>query len=245
VVRLVKTTNGLDANEPPGPFIEVGDAVTWSYEIFNDGNVALNELEVIDDHGTPADETDDFSVCLIPDLPAGESTTCQSTGTAITGQYSNQASVSGTPPGDLAAVSDEDNSHYFGAMPSLLLIKKTNGEDAAAPPGPEIPVGETVTWTYLVNNNGNVVLSDLVIRDDNGTPVDEGDDFTVCTISTLGVSSSQTCTYSGTSAPGQYANTATATASPPDSLAQVSASDVSHYYGGGELYSVYLPLIMR
>jgi len=39
-----------------------------------------------------------------------------------------------------------------------------------------------VTFTYIVTNTGDTYLSPIVIVDDNGTPGDPGDDFTVCTI---------------------------------------------------------------
>jgi len=41
--------------------------------------------------------------------------------------------------------------------PSIDIEKATNGEDADNPTGPLIPVGDTVTWTYVVTNTGNVV----------------------------------------------------------------------------------------
>ena len=45
------------------------------------------------------------------------------------------------------------------AIPIIELEKSVNGEDADQAPGIEIPVGDTVTWTYKVTNPGDVVLS--------------------------------------------------------------------------------------
>ena len=245
LIRLVKKTNDFDANTPPGPYIPVGDSVEWLYEVYNDGNVNLGDVQVVDDNGTPANESDDIIVCTLPEIAQGSYGTCTLNSTATKGQYGNQASATGTPPGGLAVVTDQDVSHYFGATPSLLLIKKTNGEDANNPPGPAIPLGETVTWTYLVNNNGNVELTNLVITDDNGTPTDPADDFTVCTISNLDDGMSQTCIATAKAVESQYANIGTVIATPPGGLSNVSDADASHYFGESVDRKVYLPLIMR
>ncbi len=69
---------------------------------------------------------------------------------------------------------------HTAAMPKISLEKMTNGADADDPFGPDLPqiaVGESVTWTYEVNNTGNVPLANVSIHDDHGTPMDPADDF--------------------------------------------------------------------
>ena len=51
------------------------------------------------------------------------------------------------------------------------------GEEADDPPGPEIPLGDKVVWTYEVTNPTDVPLTDIVVVDDNETPGDTNDDF--------------------------------------------------------------------
>jgi hypothetical protein len=51
------------------------------------------------------------------------------------------------------------------------------GDDADEPTGPEIAAGETVFWSYVVTNPGDVQLADVVVTDDNGTPGNSSDDF--------------------------------------------------------------------
>lgn len=111
-VRLVKSTNGDDANEAPGPKILVGQTVTWTYRVTNIGTVALTALVVTDDKVATV-------TCVNSTLAAGTSTTCSATGTAVLGQYRNVGTVTanwsvptGTPSS--GTVTDTDPSHYLG-----------------------------------------------------------------------------------------------------------------------------------
>ena len=83
------------------------------------------------------------------------------------------------------------------------------------PTGSIILAGSVVTWTYTIQNTGNVGLTSVSVRDDNGTPQNPADDFTVCTAANLAAGSSQICTRSGTALVGQFKNIATATGTPP------------------------------
>jgi hypothetical protein len=43
------------------------------------------------------------------------------------------------------------------------------GDDADTAPGPSVPVGDTVTFNYVVTNTGEVPLANVVVVDDDGT----------------------------------------------------------------------------
>ena len=100
-------------------------------------------------------------------------------GGAVAGEYLNTATVNGTAHdafSNTAPVEDDESDCYFGADPAIDIIKKTNGTDDLCP---VVSIGSTVVWTYLVENTGNVALTNIVLRDDNGTPdPDTGDDIT-------------------------------------------------------------------
>ncbi len=128
------------------------------------------------------------------------------------------------------SVTSSDISHYFGAVPGLDLSKRTNQIDANTPPGPSILAGQPVEWTYVLVSTGNVTLSNIVVRDDNGTPANIGDDFDACVVSALAPQGSHTCTRSGTAHAGQYTNIAVASASPPVGPT-ISDTDPSSYFG--------------
>ncbi len=237
-LSLEKKTNVVEADTAPGPYLLAGSTVSWTFDLVNIGNVALTGLTVTDDNGTPDDLTDDRLVCALDELAIGEAYSCALGGTAQAGQYGNLGRAMGTPPGGLAPVSATDMSHYFGAQPGISLTKTTQGLDADYPPGPAILAGESVVWDYAIHNIGNVDLTNIRVRDDNGTPANPLDDFNVCTLSSLVVGAAHTCTRNGTAEPGQYTNIGTAVGKPPGSIPDVSATDPSNYFG--EAPSVHL-----
>ncbi|MDD4497986.1 MAG: hypothetical protein PHV51_07560, partial [Methanosarcinaceae archaeon] len=167
---------------PPGPTIPVGSDVIWLYNVTNTGNVNLTNITVTDDQGgvTPAYLSGDNGDNI---LEPGEVWTYNATGTAVSGQYANNGTATGDYNG--FSVNDTDPSHYLGEEgpgPSIDIEKSTNGFDADTPPGPSIPVGNNVTWTYVVTNPGNVDLTNIIVTDDQGvTPVyqsgDDGDNI--------------------------------------------------------------------
>lgn len=104
-IRIVKSTNGEDANEAPGPTITVGSQVTWTYVITNTGTVPLTAVALVDNPvGAIA--------CPKTTLAVGEAMTCTKTGVAILGQYTNIGTV--TASWASGTVTHSDSSHYFG-----------------------------------------------------------------------------------------------------------------------------------
>jgi hypothetical protein len=217
-ITLRKLTNGVDANDAPGPSIHVGAPVLWEYIVTNTGRVKLTNLKVTDDKGEQV-------TCPGTTLDAGGSMTCTAHGTALACQYTNVGTATAKAP-DGTEVEADDPSHYFGDQnPAITIEKRTNGQRATAAPGPNLAVGSPVTWTYLVTNSGDVNLADVKVVDDKGVAV-------TCPKVSLRPGESMTCTGSGTAVAGQYENTGTATAA-SSCGAKVSAHDVSHYYGEG------------
>ncbi|HEV2853914.1 MAG TPA: hypothetical protein VHC97_14025 [Thermoanaerobaculia bacterium] len=217
-IDIEKRTNGQDAPAAPGPMINVGSPVNWTYTVRNTGDVALTNVTVTDDKGVAVS-------CPKTALQAGESMTCTGNGTATAGQYENTGTAIGKPPCG-AAVSDSDVSHYYGKSPSsprIEIKKYTNGEDADAAPGPSITAGDPVRWTYVVTNTGDVALSNIRVTDDKGVAVS-------CPKTALQPGEVMTCTGNGNATLGQYENIGTVTGTPPTG-SNVTDSDPSHYYG--------------
>ena len=110
-IDIEKSTNGEDADEAPGPGIQVGDPVSWEYVVTNVGDIPLTGVEVTDDQGVTV-------VCTQDSLNPGASMTCTASGTAVGGQYANIGTATGTatsiPDEDGEPASHSDPSHYFG-----------------------------------------------------------------------------------------------------------------------------------
>ena len=116
-ISIMKSTNGEDADDAPGPYIAVGGAVNWTYLVTNTGNVPLSDVTATDDQAVAV-------TCTQTGLAVNESMTCTASGTAVAGQYANIGSVSGTPPaGDDVTASDP--SHYFGFDARVKITPST------------------------------------------------------------------------------------------------------------------------
>ncbi len=225
-VQIEKYTNGIDADDPMGAFVAVGDPVEWTYVVTNTGNDTLNNIVVTDDQ-------EGSVTCAATTLAPGASTDCTldaGTSVAVAGQYSNEATVTATDS-SAATVTDTDPSHYFGYEVDVDIEKATNGEDADSPTGPTVAVGSDVTWTYVVTNPGDVPLLNVAVTDDQGVaPVLQGGD----TNGDNKLDPGEAWTYeaTGTATLGQYQNNATVTGLSDYELdIEVSDTDPSHYLG--------------
>lgn len=109
-IVIVKSTNGVDANTPPGPEIQVGNPVAWTYLVTNNGNVSLSNVTVTDDRGLTV-------TCPKNTLALGEQMTCTANGVATEGQYVNIGTVTGQSAAG-QQVTDSDTSHYIGRATS-------------------------------------------------------------------------------------------------------------------------------
>ena len=143
-IDIEKATNGEDADSAPGPKVLPGSTVTWTYVVRNTGNVPLTGVAVSDDKLG-------VITCPATELAIGASVTCQATGQATRGQYTNvgtatavfQPPVTAPSAPTLAAVSadaapitvtDSDPSNYLGEDAAALPedIAKTGAQIGGA-----------------------------------------------------------------------------------------------------------------
>ncbi|MER9299767.1 hypothetical protein NKI38_25185 [Mesorhizobium sp. M0621] len=156
-ITLDKKTNGVDH----GLNIFQGQAVTWTYDVKNDGNVALANVVVKDDNGT-LDTGDDFNAAAITSggfntgdinhnnlLDTDETWHFKATGVAQLGSYVNNATATTNAYVDTAGHSltptGLDSSDYEGFSNKAL----TQGFWGS----------HTDAWDNIANNEGNPTKS--------------------------------------------------------------------------------------
>ena len=170
-INLVKLTNGTDNDTPTGPIVPVGSTVTFTYVVTNTGNVPLSGVTVVrrqrharqpgrrlrrhlrrrrHQRRRPAGPDRDLDLHRHADRhrrPVHQP------------RHRHRHAAAGRRP----PVTDTNPDNHFGAAPGINLVKLTNGTDNDTPTGPLVPVGSTVTFTYVVTNTGNVPLSGVTV----------------------------------------------------------------------------------
>jgi uncharacterized repeat protein (TIGR01451 family) len=249
-IDIEKSVNGEDADSPTGPFLNSDtDTANFTYVVKNTGNVALSNVTVTDNRIASANiifiggDADNDQKLDIDETWTYEANNQD----VLSGQYTNIGTAIGTAANG-TQVNDTDNANYFGfsgSLPALEIKKYTNaptavgnsgdlvdpyGYDADLQTGPYIKVGDTVTWTYVVSNNGTVSLNNLQVTDNilgvNPVKISES----INTNGILEANEIWVYTATGTAIAGQYANTGTANAVGPTGI-QYTDTDPSHYFG--------------
>ena len=194
-----------------------GDTVDYSFVVTNTGNVTLDPVSVDDPTVGAVD-------CPVSSLAPGASTTCTATyvltqADVDAGHVANSATVSGSPPtgADVTAVDTTDTAIVAG--PAVGLVKT-----AGAPSGNA--AGDTIDYSFVVTNTGNVTLDPVSVDDPLVGPV-------TCPAGPLAPGATVACsavTYTLTQADvdaGAVDNTATATGTSPGG-ADVTDDDSTH-----------------
>jgi uncharacterized repeat protein (TIGR01451 family) len=200
--------------------------VTSNYEVTNPGNTPLSDVVITDDRCGPVAPVvkgngfnvgDDNNDDLLDTTETWEFTCTQPVGVSRTTtpggrNFVNNAEVSGLDPAG-TQVTDTASDDVDVFTPHISLVKTANGEDDQA----VIDAGDTVTYEYVVTNDGNTPLGTVELVDDTPpceapTLVDDGDGDAI-----LGLGESWT--YSCNATPtADVVNTADVTAVPLNPL---------------------------
>ena len=192
----------------PNSYSAAGQTITYSYLVTNNGNVDLNPVAV-------TDPMTNLSAISCPDtsLVVGASETCTATYTTTqadvnTGSISNTGTATGTPPSGPTVTATSSLTIKAAQSPSITITKSASPNSYSA-------AGQTITYSYLVTNNGNVDLNPVTVTD----PMSNLSAIS-CPDTSLVVGASETCTatYTTTQADvnnGSISNTGTATGTPP------------------------------
>jgi len=206
-----------------------GATVRFSYLVTNTGNVTLTDVHPTDTSfsgtGTPSPIT-----CPVTSLAPGQHETCADTykltqADVTAGKVTNTATATGTPPGGPPVTSPPSSATVtvVPARPALVISKSASPKSLGR-------AGDTVHYSYLVTNTGNVTLTGIKVNDKL-----PGLSAIACPSATLNAGKEMTCTasYRLTQADvnaGKVTNTATTTGigpsgrpvtSPPSSVTVV------------------------
>jgi uncharacterized repeat protein (TIGR01451 family) len=244
-ISLVKSAS-------PSIYSTVGDVITYNFTVENTGNVNLTNVKI------------DDLVLGITGLAVSPSTLApRQTGTATAnyaitqadidaGQVLNTATATGTPPSGPDVTDDDTETVTYQEpdAPSISLVK-------SASPSIYSAVGEVITYTFTVENTGNVTLTNVTLTDPDaavsGGPIASlapgaSDSTTFTATYTItqadidAVSFTNTATVTGTPTSGPADNvtavdTATVTYQEPDapSINLVKTADPLIYHQVGDV----------
>ncbi|MER5268828.1 WD40 repeat domain-containing protein [Actinosynnema sp. NPDC002837] len=189
---------------------DAGDTISYAFTVTNTGNVTLDPIAVDDPKTGPV-------TCAATRLAPAGSTGCAASYTLTqadvdAGAVHNTATATGQPPSGDPVTAEDGTVTSVPTVAVIVLDKESGGVTDVDGNGPD--AGDTITYTFVVTNAGNVTLDPVSVRD---TLV--GD--VTCPAGALAPGSSVTCTaapYTLTQADidaGLVENTATTTGTPP------------------------------
>ncbi len=163
-ISLLKTITSADLSNPP----QVGDMITYGFEIENTGNVTLTDIELTDavadvDIANPTN----WSGPLVPgaiNTDAFTATYRLKQADIDAGQFDNDASVAGTGTdsgGTPTIVRDSSAASQLLTRTSSLSIVKAETALLSTPP----IAGDMIEYSFVLTNTGNTTLTNVVLDD--------------------------------------------------------------------------------
>lgn len=171
--------------------VEVGDTIAHSYDVTNTGNQTMTAITVTDDRNTAID-------CPFSTLDPGESMQCTASTTVMVIQSMVDAQIPVTTTGTVQGIpSGQSVAQSFVPASTSVPVTVEDaaiGVDVAVAPVPgsghALPwAGDTLEWSYLVTNTGNVTLSSIALTDDLGSTI-------TCAVTSLAPGATTPCTAS-------------------------------------------------
>jgi uncharacterized repeat protein (TIGR01451 family) len=157
-ISITKTADASGGDTTP---LTPGETVQYRYLVKNTGNVTLTTAGVTDDTMPALIVT-----CDTDTLAPGDATNCQAT-TLFTvpnpapASEVDTATATGTPPtGPGVTAQDSVTLPALNPAPGIAITKTATTRDKY-----DIRVGDSVIYTYLVTNTGNVPLTNVAVND--------------------------------------------------------------------------------
>jgi uncharacterized repeat protein (TIGR01451 family) len=185
-IALDKRVELIDANA--NGVADLGEQILWTFLVVNNGSVPLTGVAVDDPTAGPV-------TCPTTTLAVQEATVCVADtpyvvteADILAGEVTNTAVATGdTSPGGQPVVSNPDSTVTPTAEPApaltltkVAVLNDEDGDDLADP-------DETIDYTFVLTNTGNLTLTDVAVDDPKVGPV-------TCPVTTLAPGESVTCT---------------------------------------------------
>ena len=227
----------------------VGDQITFTVTLSNQGADTATGVQVTDllpagltfVSATPSQGSYDnvSGVWTVGTVSPGVPQTLSITATVVSpAAQTNNGTISDADQFDPNTGNNTASVTETPQQADLSLVKFVNGQDADSPTGPHVAAGSTVTFTYVVTDTGNVPVSGVVVRDDNGTPANPADDFNPTfsggdtnTNGLLDTTETWTYTATATALAGQQTNVGTVTGQDVNTLTTVTDDNPANYFG--------------
>lgn len=202
----------LTKTASPTSVTAVGQPVSYSFAVQNTGADTISGLNITESVFTGTGGALSIT-CPLTTLTAGQSTTCTASYTVTqldmdAGVINNTATAHGQTPSSTPVDSNPSSAKVTTQeRPALALTK-------SASPSTYSAVGDTINYSLLVQNTGNVDVNSLSVAD-TAFSGQGAAPLVNCPVSTLAVGASTTCTASysvvqGDLSAGSITNTALA-----------------------------------
>ncbi|GAA1527208.1 hypothetical protein GCM10009690_32750 [Brevibacterium permense] len=149
---------------------DVGDEIKYTFKVTNTGNTSISDVSIEDAN------VDKVEPANVGTVAPGDSATFTATYTVTqadvdAGGVENTATAKGSTPDDSAVEAvDTDSQPVVGPVPAMTLEKSDELQDENDNNAAD--AGETIQYTFTVENTGNVTLRRVTIDDvkvDDGT----------------------------------------------------------------------------
>ena len=215
----------VEKTATPTDSVAAGGDVTYTVVVTNSGNVTVKGITLEDALMAKADVPDAFDLA-----PEGSKTityTYKATQADVDeGKIENTATATGKDPSGNDVTASDDATVTTVKSDAKLVVDKT------ANPASDVKVGDTVTYTVVVTNNGNVTVKDIKLEDTLVTLSEEA--FTLAPKGTKEINYTYTVTQADVDN-GQINNTVTAAGIDPkgnpvktSGYAEVKATQEGH-----------------
>lgn len=143
-----------------------GETIEYTVAVTNIGNVSLSDVSVSDPLVTLAPASVDLAPAASADFTGDYVVTAAD---VLAGSVVNTAVATGTTPEGDPIDSPPTSTTTETARPALSLVKSAEFDDANG--DGELSLGEQITYSFVVTNDGNVTIEDVTISDPRVTGI--------------------------------------------------------------------------